>query len=246
MKRHIVKLWFLLLPLMALLYFLRGIESPSYFQEHWLDLLLMAGLISNLILDFYVFHGPWWFFSLIVQLYVVYYVFVYKHTLKPIVILVVICLCGQIVAIGVLKDVHVLEYLRYNFVGSVLPFALGIVFARKKYFPPNIVAILAFMVFIICCFNAFSWLLTFGLIVVTVLPIVRLVRLNGCLYSFFKWLGTLSAFLFVSHPIARTVISFLLSSVPVLSILGYVSFSIFLAWGYKRLLAWVQSKLSFS
>lgn len=246
MKRHLVKLWFLLLPLMILLYFLRGIEEPSYLREHWLDLFLMAGFVSNLTPNFYFFHGPWWFFSLIVQLYVVYYICVYKHTLRPIIILTMICLCGQIIVIGVLRDIHLLEYLRYNFVGSVLPFALGVVFARKKYFPTNTLAILAFVIFIICCFNEFSWLLTFGLITVAILPIAGLVRLNSYLFSFFKWLGTLSAFLFVSHPIARTCIlglnKFFFFPMSVLSIIGYIFFSILLAWIYKKLLVWIQNK----
>lgn len=242
-KRHLGKLWLLLLPLLTLHFFLLSAREPSYFQEHWSDLLLMVGFASNLNPDSYFFHGPWWFFSLIVQLYVVYYVFVYRHTLKPIVILTAVCLCGQIAAIGIVRDPDILEYLRYNFVGSVLPFALGIIAARKKYFPTKGAAIAAFLFFIICCFNAYSWLLTFGLITVGILPVVRLVGLSIGLYSFFKWLRILSAFLFATHPIVRACTFGLSKYSPVLSIVGYTVLSILFAWGYKRLLSWVRQRI---
>ena len=70
MKRHAGKLWLLLLPLLIPHFLILGIKDPSYFQEHWFDLALMTGFAGNLHPEPYIFHGPWWFFSLIVQLYI--------------------------------------------------------------------------------------------------------------------------------------------------------------------------------
>lgn len=237
-KRHIGKLWLLLLPLLVPHFLFLGIKEPDYFQGHWLDFVLMVSFVGNLNPDSHVFHGPWWFFSLIVQLYMIYYVLVYRRTLKPITILAVICLAAQAVAIRVFKDVDYLEYLRYNFVGSILPFALGILAARKRFFPTNGISIVTFILFFACCLNAYSWLLTFGLITIAVLPIVRLIQLNRVAYVSLKWLGIISSFLFVTHPIVRSCIFGLSEYSLSLSIIGYTILSVLFAWGYMKFLLW--------
>lgn len=243
MKQHLVKLWLLLLPILILHFILLGIKDPAYFQEHWSDLLLMVGFASNLNPDFYFFHGPWWFFSLIAQLYLIYYTFVYQHTLKPIIILTVVCLLGQIVALSIPMDVHILEYIRHNFAGSVLPFTLGVSFARRKYFPTKRIAITAFILFVISCFNAYLWTLTFGLIAIAILPFAKVIRSSLNLYLLFKWLGVLSAFLFVTHPIIRAF-TFGISKHPlILSLIGYITLSILLAWGYKKMISWGKQQV---
>lgn len=89
MKRHAGKLWLLLLPLLIPHFLILGIKDPSYFQEHWFDLALMTGFAGNLHPEPYIFHGPWWFFSLIVQLYIIYYAFVYHRNIRPLVLLTV-------------------------------------------------------------------------------------------------------------------------------------------------------------
>lgn len=242
-KRHIGKLWLLLLPLLVPHFLFLGIKEPGYFQEHWLDFLLMLGFAGNLNPDSHVFYGPWWFFSLIVQLYVVYYVFVYRRGLKPVIWLTALCLVVQAAAIGLSGNVDYLEYLRFNFVGSVLPFMLGIVAARKKYFPTKSLSLIAAVLFIACCFNPYSWLLTFGLVTLAVVPAVKYIRLNAGVCSALKWFGIISSFLFVSHPLARTWIFGLSKYSIVLSLLGYALLSILLALGYRRLLSWLKQRI---
>lgn len=242
-RRHIGKLWLLLLPLLIPHFLFLGMKEPGYFQEHWLDFLLMMGFVGNLNPDSHIFHGPWWFFSLIVQLYVVYYVFVYRRTLKPVVLLTALCMIAQVAAVGLSGNMDYLEYLRHNFAGSMLPFALGIVAARKKFFPTRGLAMIASALFIICCFNAYSWLLTFGLVTLAVMPTVRYVRLNTWIYSCLKWLGMISSFLFVTHPIVRSCLFGLSKYSLVLSIVGYTLLSILFAWGYKRLLSWGRQRI---
>ena len=126
MKRHAGKLWLLLLPLLIPHFLILGIKDPSYFQEHWFDLALMTGFAGNLHPEPYIFHGPWWFFSLIVQLYIIYYAFVYHRNIRPLVLLTVACIMVQATSIGIIRNTDLLEYFRFNFIGSILPFALGI------------------------------------------------------------------------------------------------------------------------
>lgn len=243
MKKHIGKLWLLLLPLLIPHFLILSLRETSYFQEHLPHLVMMTGFIGNLHPDLYVFHGPWWFFSLIIQLYAIYYLFVYRNTLKPIIVLTILCLAAQIAVISIYDSPDYLKYMRYNFIGSVLPFALGIVAARKKYFPTKRMAAVFLILFVICCFNIYSWLLTFGLVTVVVLPIVKILLLNSSMYAFFKWLGTISAFLFVSHPIIRSCI-FKFSEYSIyLSILAYILLSILFACIYRIILLWSKQKI---
>lgn len=243
MKKHMGKLWLLLLPLLIPHFFIMGIRDASYFQEHLLHLVLMVGFIGNLHPDLYVFHGPWWFFSLIIQLYAIYYVFVYRRTLKPIIILTMLCLAVQITVIGIYKNMNFLEYLRYNFIGSMLPFALGILIARKKYFPSKRMVSIIFVLFIICCFNIYSWLLTFGLVTVIFLPMVKILQQNSKIHAFLKWVGVISAFLFVTHPIIRSCIFKVSEYSLYLSVLAYTVLSILFAWGYKTILIWSKQQI---
>lgn len=235
-KKHVGKLWILLLPLLIFHFLFLAIRKPEYFLDHIDDFGLMISFLGNLNPNPYIFLGPWWFFSLIVQLYIIYYIFVLRHSLKPIIILTFICMIGQVMAIAFGKSLDDLEYLRFNFVGSLLPFLLGIISARKKYFPSNYTAIMSFVLFVICCFNIYLWLLTFGLITIAILPLIKLTCLNSRIHSYFVWIGSISAFIFVIHPMARSV-TFELSKYSIcLSILGYLILSMLFAYGYKVLL----------
>lgn len=244
MYKHIKKLWLLLLPLLFPHFLFLSIKEPGYFQEHILDLGMMIGFVGNLHPDHYVFHGPWWFFSLITQLYVIYYLFVYRHTLKPVVILTFICLVMQVMASFLFSNPNYLEYLRYNFVGSMLPFALGIAAARKKLYPTILTSVLLLLLFLLCCFNSYLWLLTFGILPFAVLPVTKLVRANKYLYACLKWIGVMSAFIFVSHPIARACIYGLSNKFLYLSIFLYFILSVLFAWKYGRLLLVVEKYCS--
>lgn len=83
--KHAKKLWLLMLPLLLPHFLFMCIKKASYFSDHIGDLLMMTTFTSGFNPDPYVFHGPWWFFSLIFQLYIVYYLSVYGRSLKPVI-----------------------------------------------------------------------------------------------------------------------------------------------------------------
>lgn len=242
-RKHANKLWLLLLPLLIPHFLFLSIRESGYFQEHWADLILMMGFLGNFQPDAYVFHGPWWFFSLIAQLYVIYYIFVYHHTLKPIIILSVVCMAGQFLAVSH-DNWECLKYLRYNFAGSMLPFVLGIVMARKNIYLTRKTMIIILLLFIVCCFNRYTWLLTFGLIAVAILPVIKLIRLNSKIYSSFKWIGIISAFLFVIHPIIRECIFGLHKYALYVSIFVYLALCVLGACMYRVGIDWCRQCIS--
>ena len=236
-RNHIVKLWLLLLPMLIFHLIFFSIYIPGYFNQHWTSFIGMALLIENFRPDSYFFDGPWWFFSLIVQLYIIYRLCVYRRPLKSLVLLTAGCLAMQIFAMAVYGNGEFLKYLNYNFVGVMLPFAIGIVMARKRLYPSTASSILALLLFIVCCFNQYTWLLTFGLIPVAVLPLSNLVKSSRRLNSAIKWIGSLSAYLFVVHPTARFCTFWLCKYVPVyVSILVYLAVCIFYAYVYRYLI----------
>lgn len=144
-------------------------------------------------------------------------------------------------------------YQEYRFVGILqiqfywfhTSFRIGNQAARRHFFPTGSMAAVVFILFIVCCFNQYLWLLTFGLLTIAVLPLAKALHSNNRLYAALKWLGGISAFLFVTHPIVRSCMLGIKQDFPCLSIWGYTFLSILFAWEYKRLLLWCKNRIVF-
>ena len=144
-------------------------------------------------------------------------------------------------------------YQEYRFVGILqiqfywfhTSFRIGNQAARRHFFPTGSMAAVVFILFIVCCFNQYLWLLTFGLLTIAVLPLAKALHSNNRRYAALKWLGGISAFLFVTHPIVRSCMLGIKQDFPCLSIWGYTFLSILFAWEYKRLLLWCKNRIVF-
>lgn len=73
--------------------------------------------------------GPYWYFGLMLQLYVVYRLLLFRRSWGVIVGAILVCSIAQAF---VTPDGAVMTWLRTNFVGSVLPFGLGLLYARYE------------------------------------------------------------------------------------------------------------------
>lgn len=71
--------------------------------------------------------GPFWFFGLMLQLYIIYRLFLYRRHWGWNVGLMVVCTGVQLLMD---PEGETLNYWRYNFMGGMLPFGLGLLFAR--------------------------------------------------------------------------------------------------------------------
>ena len=71
--------------------------------------------------------GPFWFFGLMLQLYVVYRLLLYRRHWGWTVGLMAVCTVAQLFMDSEGEN---LNYWRYNFMGGMLPFGLGLLFAR--------------------------------------------------------------------------------------------------------------------
>ena len=173
---------------------------------------------GNLFFSPIAYPGPYWYFSLTLQLYILYYLLL-RHTGRKTMLMLVAVSCA--LQMYFIHDYQVLNYIRYNFIGSVLPFCMGIWAARyglplKRWFILPIIAIIAVLVWgflpmvgrygsmDIIRVSGYSWVfipffVTYGFICIQkILP--RLVSAP------FMWIGGISAAVFATHPIVRSVI----------------------------------------
>lgn len=161
--------------------------------------------------------GPFWFFGLMLQLYVVYRLLLYRRHWGWTVGLMAVCTVAQLFMD---PEGENLNYWRYNFMGGMLPFGLGLLFARygNKVMLVNLTFGSFLMSWVVCSFfivsasgSFYTWIIVPALVcyasvyfikTVSTLPLPRLRARIGYVLG---WLGNVSAALFVIHPAIRKV-----------------------------------------
>jgi peptidoglycan/LPS O-acetylase OafA/YrhL len=174
--------------------------------------------IGNLFRYPFAYPGPYWYFSLTLQLYILYYL-VLRHIGKKTIVFIVVISCA--LQMYFINDFYILKYIRFNFMGSVLPFSMGVWAARyglplRRWFLFPILLIIAVLVWgflpmvghssdiSIIRVSGYSWVIipyfvTYGYICLQK-SLPRLVSAP------FMWIGGISAAVFATHPIIRSVI----------------------------------------
>lgn len=161
--------------------------------------------------------GPFWFFGLMLQLYVVYRMLLYRRHWGWTVGLMAVCTVAQLFMD---PEGENLNYWRYNFMGGMLPFGLGLLFARygNKVMLVNLTFGSFLMSWVVCSFfivsasgSFYTWVIVPALVcyasvyfikTVSTLPLPWLRARIGYVLG---WLGNVSAALFVIHPAIRKV-----------------------------------------
>lgn len=161
--------------------------------------------------------GPFWFFGLMLQLYVVYRLLLYRRHWGWTVGLMAVCTGAQLFMD---PEGENLNYWRYNFMGGMLPFGLGLLFARygNKVMLVNLTFGSFLMSWVVCSFfivsasgSFYTWVIVPALVcyasvyfikTVSTLPLPWLRARIGYVLG---WLGNVSAALFVIHPAIRKV-----------------------------------------
>lgn len=128
-KRHVVKLWKLMLPLMLLYVVLDGLLYDGWSNYNVWELMRQALFVIN-FLDFdNLTPGTYWFFGLIIQFYLLYALVVRRMGNRW---LLAVAVLGLVILYlnAYLSTEVVSKWIRHNFTGWITPFALGVVFAR--------------------------------------------------------------------------------------------------------------------
>lgn len=224
--------------------------TPGMHRYEWTHVVAMLGMFANLMEDpsHVVWPGPYWYFSITLQLYIFYRLLFYRwRHWGFIVAAIMICWICQL---SCENDAVLLERLRYNFVGGMLPFGMGLLLAR---FEPQLVKdwtvtrsrslIFAWgvnlVIAITFCFMFSSsfdrWLWVPALIVWGTIPMVKLMPER--VLSIFVWLGGISAAIFVTHPLVRKIfVRPYIYDDMYAGLLLYVVATLFLSWLFKKII----------
>src|SRR3712207_3858386 len=127
-KSHFMKLFMMMIfGFVAFIMVDRMVDGAHHY--HFIDVVAQLGLFNNLLPNpnQAIWPGPYWFFGLMMQLYIVYRLLIYKRHWGITVMLIAVCFLLQCFC-DPMGDT--LNRLRYNFIGGMLPFGIGILYAR--------------------------------------------------------------------------------------------------------------------
>ena len=188
--------------------------TPAMHRYKASEVIAILGMYANFLEHpaQVVWPGPYWYFSVTLQLYLLYRLVFYRWRHWSVVVALMagcwiwqLCYCDDMVT---------LERLRYNLVGGLLPFGMGLLAARSEKLKEMcgklrlpLYAVL-FMLSILFAFyfsllSSQMWLWVPALAVVGTIALVKLTP--QCAMPYLVWLGTVSAAIFVMHPLVRKV-----------------------------------------
>ena len=183
--------------------------TPGRFAFHWDNVLAQLLMYINVLPepDKTIWPGIYWFFGLMMELYIVYRLLLWRRSSWIVAGLVVVCWLLQAFCD---VDGDTLNRLRYNCIGGMLPFGAGILFARYAsqwgFWPSSrwlwgVLAVVSVGLTLLMSFSFQSWLWIPLVIIIGTMAWVKL--MPACVQKLFVWLGAISAAMFVAHPIAR-------------------------------------------
>lgn len=235
---HALKLWQLMIPALIALWALKSFYAGGW-NWHADAVVQLLTFTVNLNPHRPLILGPWWWFSLMMQFYILYRLVLYRRGKAVLLTTVVACLALQFWAtyqsLGQLHNSScIMTYLHYNFPCSVLPFALGLWTARYGadwLFHP-LTAVLSIAVVIAGSYNPWVWSVAS--------PFAVAVMLQGRRLPL-HWLGVISAWVFAIHPIVREyTIGSARAGHVYTALFAYLAVTLLAAW----LVTFLSSKIS--
>lgn len=234
--RHYLKLLTLMfVGFVAFIFIDLGLRGYSRFTFG--NIIAQLTMVINLLPhpDDNILPGPYWYFGLTMQLYMIYRLFFYRRSIIVPVLFVVVCWLAQ----AVIKDTDLLVWMRYNFIGSVMPFVAGMLYA--KFFDDKNVGVytnalvLVVSTVVICLFgsNYQLWLWIPLFVVISTISFVKMLSAN--IMKPFTWIGGISASIFVIHPLMRPLFLIMSKSGYLYTgLILYILSSVILAWLYNK------------
>ena len=224
--------------------------TPNMHRYLWMEVVAMLGMYANFFENpsHVVWPGPYWYFSITLQLYIFYRLVFYRwRHWGLVVVCMAACCIWQLYCEG---DMVLLERLRYNLIGGMLPFGMGLLLARHEqgiiegckattgvsHMLAWLLNLVLAIVFIFWASSAFGyWLFVPALIVWGTIALVKLIP--DQVLSYIVWVGSISAAVFVTHPLVRKIIIRPYSQHDLYAgLLLYVVATIFLSWLFMKLI----------
>ena len=228
--------------------------TPGRWHYDVLKIVAQLGMFNNLLPtpDRQIWPGPYWFFGLMLQLYIVYRLLLYRRHWGVTVALMALCVALQLC---LSPESEALDRYRYNFMGGMLPFGMGLLAARYERYVLSWRGPGSQVQWDACLFVVslvLVYLMSLGFVTWTFVPVmvcascIGLVKLltdaassrfvRSCSWGL-EWLGSISAALFVCHPITRKIFIPISRQGDVYTgLLLYVIASLCLAWVFMQLM----------
>ena len=193
--------------------------TPGRWHYTLTQVLAQLAMVNNLLPDpdHNIWPGPFWFFGLMLQLYVVYRLLLYKRHWAWTAGAMVVCLGVQL---AFAPESEALNWYRYNFMGGMLPFGLGLLYARygNRIILTNLNTLSLLVSVVFCGFmvmwmsaSYLLWSVVPLVVCVLCMYVVKLLTqaarrpVGAWLMERLVWMGEISAALFVIHPTLRKV-----------------------------------------
>lgn len=229
------------------LFLIVDIMTPGRFQFHWDNVIAQLLMYINILPtpDKIIWPGIYWFFGLMMELYIVYRLLLYRQKDYVVLVLVMVCWLLQVFCD---PEGETLNRLRYNFIGGMLPFGAGILVGRHAdklrvslaRWQWAITAIITTVLTLAMSFHYQSWLWIPLLIIVGTVAMVK--ALPQQVMRLCVWFGGISAAMFVAHPIARRLFITVAWKQDVYDgLMLYVLVTIALSWAVKKVIDQIPS-----
>ncbi|MBL7558754.1 acyltransferase [Olleya sp. YSTF-M6] len=218
-KKRLIKIYpvFIIAVLMVVVFKYIVLKIP-FNSEATNNILITLSLISNWIPEkWYVLSGPFWFYSMIVQLYILFYLIVQwtKKSTKPLWLILVLSYMIIFISGVYFESIKISLYL--NFMGNLPVFVLGMILAKSKFnFTKTSVFVwlLFVLVFILGQLNNYFWYISQALVVMIFIPLYVWLKSyvdSLKLKNFLLFTGQLSMYLFAVNGLLRAPWFYLLS-----------------------------------
>ena len=230
------------------LYICVDMVTPGRFPFHWDNVLAQLLMYINVLPepDKIIWPGIYWFFGLMMELYIVYRLLLYRRSAWFVVGLVVVCWLLQVFCD---PDGETLNRLRYNCIGGMLPFGAGILFARWSAHHGEIpssrwlwlaIALVAAALTVLMSFSFQSWFWIPLVIIIGTIALVKVV--SERVLQLLTWFGAVSAAMFVAHPVARKLFITVAWRQDIYDgLMLYVVVAIALSWAVKQIIDRIPS-----
>lgn len=226
--QHMNKLWGLMLPGFVVAFFFLIDWNTFTLQLKDSNPWLTFAFLGNFFKFDTLLYGPWWFFSLMLQFYILYRLVLYRWK-SPILLWSLVLV--SIIIMWWSNESHIrvsishsslLRYIRVSAFGHLLPFALGISAARwsggvlmtrwQKQCSPLLqktigvgTSILGFLLLFCSAFHFIFWLFSPVFVIIAIVPLTVIFQRPVWRLGW-EHIGFYSSALFVYHPIIRTEI----------------------------------------
>ena len=244
---HYLKLFRMMAVGFALFIAVDTLNPPSWHYDS-LKVISQLLMFNNLLPrpDKMIWPGAFWFFGLMMQFYLLYRLVLHRRHWGITALLMALCVIVQLQLPPLSETMN--RY-RYNFMGGMLPFGLGLLYAQfhksaTLWGDDNVKQSAALLVCIALAYylsqSFLGWTFAPAVICVATLLTAKLltrVAVMAWLYRALCWMGGISAALFVTHPITRKlIIPISRHGQPYLGLLLYIVASIALAWVVDKLI----------